>query len=82
MNRTIAIGLGAAVVGVVGTILIDRLAHGASVTVPSAVFLVVLIAAVLLLHRAALGVERAAGLSPLDQKQPPRSSSDSTPRNS
>lgn len=80
MNRTIAIGLGAAVVGVVGIILIDHLAHGTALTVLSAVLLVVLIAAVLMLHHSALGLEREMGLSSLDQERPPSPPSDSNPR--
>lgn len=80
MNRTIAIGLGAAVVGVVGIILIDRLAHGTTLTVLSAVFVVLLLAATLLLHHVALRMEREMGLSPLHQEHPPSTPSDSTPR--
>lgn len=80
MNRTIAIGLGAAVVGVVGIVLIDHLAHGTALTVLSAVFLVALIAAVLVLHHTALGLEREMGLSSVDQEHPLSPPSDSTPR--
>jgi Zn-dependent protease with chaperone function len=60
VNRTIAIGLGAGVVGVLGTIVLDQVTHGALHTVLSAVMIVVLITAALLLHHVARQTELSA----------------------
>jgi hypothetical protein len=57
VNRTIAIGLGTGVVGVLGTIVLDHVAHGALHTVLSAAMIVVLITAALLLHHVARQME-------------------------
>lgn len=57
MNRTIIIGLGAGVVGVLGTIILDHVTEGAIHTVLSSAMIVLLITAALLLHHVARGME-------------------------
>jgi hypothetical protein len=57
VNRTIAIGLGAAAVGALGSILLDHFAHGVTHTVLTIAMITLLIAAALVLHHAAYQVE-------------------------
>ena len=58
MTWTAIIGLGAAIIGVVGVVLLDHFAHGAIHTILTALLLALLIAAALLLHRMALQIEQ------------------------
>jgi drug/metabolite transporter (DMT)-like permease len=57
VNRTIAIGLGAAAVGALGSILLDHFAHGGTHTVLTVVMITLLIAAALVLHHIAFQME-------------------------
>jgi hypothetical protein len=57
VTGTAIIALGATVIGVIGVVLLDHLAHGAVHTILTALLLVVLIAAALLLHHSADRIE-------------------------
>jgi hypothetical protein len=58
MNRSVAIGLGAALVGAIGTILLDRFTHGVTHTVLTILMIVPLITALLVLHHMAENIWR------------------------
>ncbi len=57
IQRTVTIGLVFAVLGIIGSILIDRFASGTSLTVLTSALFVVLLAGALALHHVAVGVE-------------------------
>ncbi len=80
MNYPLVIGLGAATLGVLGVVLLDHLAHGTAHTVLTALMLVLLVAAAIVLHHIALRTERAMERSTRRGEEAPPAPPDSNPR--